>query len=320
MCTVPRLSIVIPCLSENEQFENTLISVLENRPRDCEVLVTYPGAYEDPYELEGEVSFIETRPDASLLEMVHIGWAQSAGDVVHVLQCGIRVSEGWTDGILPWFDKPSIGSAAPLLVCPGTRTVAGLRHGLLGRKLVHQTPSANPVAAPSIIGPTLRAAFYRRAALEEVGGFDLVVGDRFGDVDIALTLESAGYDSICEPSSSVTACCAEPARLGFSDARRAERVFRKHVSPQENRKRIWLHGLAVFAEFLFPFPGPRRALRFLGRLAGNCEPRLPHRDRPQEIKHASPHRPAHLAHREPHTHSSSAAVRQERRRRRRVVA
>ncbi|MFV1966297.1 MAG: glycosyltransferase family 2 protein [Pirellulaceae bacterium] len=320
---MPRLSIVIPCLSENEQFENTLISVLRNRPRDCEVLVIYPGTYPDPYDLEGEVCFVETRSEASLLELVHVGWARSTGEVVHILQCGMQVDEGWTDAILARFDKLSIGSVSPLVERQSEdsgRIVAGVRHGLLGRKLVYRASSASPQTAPTILGPTLAAGFYRRAALEEVRGFDAVVGDRYGDVDVALALESAGYDSVCEPSSLVTATRTENQPLGFADARRAERLFWKHLPPHEKTGRIFLHLMTVVAEFLFPFPGPRRAVRLLGRLVGSLEPRIPRRGQSQEVGHVGPPKPASMSHPDARSRNSSSDDRQNPPRRRRVVA
>src|SRR5436305_571247 len=40
---VPRLSIIIPCLGGAAEFDGTLVSVLQNRPADCEVLVALGG-------------------------------------------------------------------------------------------------------------------------------------------------------------------------------------------------------------------------------------------------------------------------------------
>ena len=52
-----RLAIVITDGGSIESLESTLVSVLENRPPDCEVLVALAGPYADPYELSGEVRF-----------------------------------------------------------------------------------------------------------------------------------------------------------------------------------------------------------------------------------------------------------------------
>jgi len=60
---VPRLSIVIPCLGGAAEFDATLVSVLQHRPADCEVLVIHNEPYDDPYALGHEVRFVECRSD-----------------------------------------------------------------------------------------------------------------------------------------------------------------------------------------------------------------------------------------------------------------
>ncbi len=66
---VPRLSIVVPISRDLAAFESTLISVLENRPRDCEVLVTHDGSYDDPFNLCDEVRFV-IADSAALVDLV----------------------------------------------------------------------------------------------------------------------------------------------------------------------------------------------------------------------------------------------------------
>jgi len=56
---VPRLSIVIPVLGDPRKLDDTLVSVLENRPAHCEILVVHNEPYDDPYQLSNEVCFIE---------------------------------------------------------------------------------------------------------------------------------------------------------------------------------------------------------------------------------------------------------------------
>jgi Glycosyltransferases involved in cell wall biogenesis len=43
----PRLSIVIPAVSSAEDLEQTLVSVLENRPDDCEIMVALGCHHDD---------------------------------------------------------------------------------------------------------------------------------------------------------------------------------------------------------------------------------------------------------------------------------
>src|SRR3954469_4194264 len=63
---VPRLSIVIPCLGGAADFDATLVSVLQNRPGDCEVLVAHSEPYDDPYRLHGEVHFIHVEEHSTV--------------------------------------------------------------------------------------------------------------------------------------------------------------------------------------------------------------------------------------------------------------
>ena len=56
---MPRLSIVIPVLGDPQQLDDTLLSVLENRPANCEILVVHNQPYHDPYNLSDEVRFVE---------------------------------------------------------------------------------------------------------------------------------------------------------------------------------------------------------------------------------------------------------------------
>ena len=79
-----RLSIVIPCLGGASDFDDTLVSVLQNRPADCEVLVAHREPYDDPYALSGEVQFIESQSD-SLAALLNTALDQASGEVLHVM-------------------------------------------------------------------------------------------------------------------------------------------------------------------------------------------------------------------------------------------
>ena len=190
--TVPRLSIVIPCLVCDKRFENTLASVLQNRPDSCEVLVTVAGSYDDPYELGNEVGFVEASADASLLELINLGVAHAGGEVVHVLQCGLEVCEGWTDEPLRRFDDESIAAVSPWIVAEHSssgRATVGVGYGSGGKRRECRLRLTRRVdACRHVLGPTLRAAFYRRELFCAMGGFDAGIGWEFADIDMALSL------------------------------------------------------------------------------------------------------------------------------------
>ena len=67
---MPRLSIIVPHRQDDQQLEATILSVLENRPRDCEVIVVHDGSYLDPYQLSDELIYVQEEQGASLTELL----------------------------------------------------------------------------------------------------------------------------------------------------------------------------------------------------------------------------------------------------------
>ncbi len=46
-------------MGDQQRFEDTLVSVLENQPERSEVVVVTRGPYDDPYDLRREVGIVE---------------------------------------------------------------------------------------------------------------------------------------------------------------------------------------------------------------------------------------------------------------------
>ena len=118
---MPRLTIVIPCLGGAAEFDGTLVSVLQHRPADCEIVVVHREAYDDPYDLAGEVRFIEQGEARSLAALANVGLAAAQGDVLHLLACGLEATEGWTDAPLAILEDEEIAAVAPAIVAPAPR-------------------------------------------------------------------------------------------------------------------------------------------------------------------------------------------------------
>src|SRR5687768_12308563 len=134
---VPRLSILIPALRDSREFEYTLASVLQNRPDECEVLVAHAFPYDDPYRLSGEVCFLPVLEAKQAVTLLNAGFEAACSRIIHVVQCGLEVDEGWTDEALEAFDDPRVASATPLVV-DATRTKlwsAGVGYSRWGRRL-----------------------------------------------------------------------------------------------------------------------------------------------------------------------------------------
>ena len=111
-----RLSIVIPVLGDPQQLDDTLVSVLENRPANCEIVVVHNRPYHDPYRLSDEVRFIEAERGTALAECLNRGLAASRASVVHVLTCGVEVSAGWADVAFRRFGDPDVAAVGSVVL------------------------------------------------------------------------------------------------------------------------------------------------------------------------------------------------------------
>ncbi len=270
---MPRLSIVIPCQTCDERFENTLASVLQNRPQESEVIAVFSGAYEDPYELGDEVRFLEVSPGASLLDLINVGIDQSQSEVVNLLGCGVEVEEGWADAALKRFSRASVGCVAPLLIprqATDRQAVAGVRYGRGGTKQICRIrPDRAAKRAPRILGPSLQAAFYRCASLRRIGGMDARVGEELADVDAAISLKSAGLESVCEPESRVFTEAVPPAMLRqFSTGANHEQLFWKHAGDSGLLLSLCAHAMVVTGEVLQTVVRPSMLGYLFGRMYG----------------------------------------------------
>ena len=275
--SVPRLSILIPCLGESRQFENTLASVLQNRPADCEILVPHDQPYSDPYQLSGEVCFIQVPEAKSVVGLLNAGFEAARSAVVHVLQCGMEVSEGWSEAALAQFENDNVGLVSPVLVhtkSSATILAAGWNFTVAGR--CHLSAAGSKLAslrtpARDFLGPTLAAGYYRRS-LWRLLRWDASVIDELAPLALALAARELGAASILEPGSVVSSeiplipSCNES--FGYHQAATVERFFWRETNQQANWGIVALHLGLLFVETLAALPSLRAFTGLLGRIAG----------------------------------------------------
>lgn len=299
-----RLSILIPFVGNAQLLEETLVSVLENRPEQSEVLVLLGRPYDDPYHLGDEVRFLHAPPRASLVGCLNLGLGMSRAEVVHVLACGTEVSEGWADQALAHFQEPQVACVAPVIVdsrTPGRVIAVGAEY-LPGGTLRWLRPALSVEELPAeplpVLGPHTAAAFYRKAAVERLGGFQS--GDRLTLVDLGLALERSGYRTVCDPGCQVRLAPAARDRAGaFRRALDAERLFWRWAAVHGWGRSLTRHATALTTEgvrgLLRPTLLPWMAGRLLGSLAIGQ-----HRHCRRRLRQAAANLPAHTAPGAPH--------------------
>ncbi|GIW97099.1 MAG: hypothetical protein KatS3mg111_0432 [Pirellulaceae bacterium] len=212
---MPRVSIIIPYLHDDARLEATLVSVLENRPSDCEILVVHDGSYTNPYQLEDEVVLVDTDAGATAVDLINAALRASCAPFLHTLWPGIEVFDHWLEEALEELEGSEAAAAALGLELEGGGEIIG----------VHGNPYACAAPWSSVLvsldstapfGPLLHCAVYRRRVLLGLDGLPQtsVIG---ASLLTAAAIDALGFDTIaCAPvgrTSSHVLACQSPADL-----------------------------------------------------------------------------------------------------------
>ncbi len=311
---VPRLSILIPVLGNLDRLEDTLVSVLENRPHDSQIVVALDQSYDDPYELTDELTFVQGSRELGVAECLNLGLAATEAPIVHVLRCGAEVEPNWAEPALEAFDDPDVASVAPLVLDRAERDrvlCAGVGYQSAGRfrRLAEGMSLAGAkIPRRELVGPEVWAAFYRRSAVWQAGGFSSEAGDRLVGVDMGLWLAQAGWQTVFEPQSRLFVDQAAVRRPGiFQEGWQSERFFWRWAPRAGWGRSLTAHTGLLASESLRTLIQPWSAFRLLGRLVGGLR-LAAHHEHWQTMRDVAvrPGAPA-----EPHFADSTKAVQRE---------
>lgn len=291
---MPRLSILIPVLGNLNRLEETLVSVLENRPHDSQIVVVLDEPYDDPYALTDEVTFVRGSPDSGLAEQLNLGWRAATAPIVHVLRCGSEVEPDWAEPALAPFRDPLVGSVAPLVLertNPEAVLTAGVDYRPRGETrppAARGTPREAIAPRPGLLGPEAWAAFFRKAAIDQVGGFSPEVGDRLAGVDVGLWLKQAGWRSVFQPECRIYLDRTVVHRVGpFREGWETERFFWRWAPQAGWGRSLRGHARLLAAEGLSALVCPSLFARLAGRVVGAVR-LTAHRDHWRAIKALPP--------------------------------
>ncbi len=272
-----RLAIIIPYLGDTPALENTLASVLANRPEDSEIFAVLLRPYEDPYEVKDEVRLVQGDPRGGVVGAVNHGIHLASAPVIHVLLCGTEVQEGWADAALARLADPRIAVVAPLVLdadVPSRIVAAGIAYHIGGAVVplaAGLTANSAGLSVKRVLAPHPAAAFYRKSAVEILGGFDPAVGDRLAGIDAGLALEQLGWLTVMEPGSRVLAPPRSVPRAGaFRQAVEAERLFWRWAPILGRARSVAAHGLLMIGEGARGMLNLSIVPRSAGRLVGAC--------------------------------------------------
>ncbi len=275
---MPRLSIVIPFVGSPKRLEATLVSVLENRPEDCEVIVVCGRRYADPYDLADEVRFVEAR-GADPAACINRGIEASLAAVVHVLTAGAEVEPGWTEAALRHFDDGRVAAVAPLVLDaanPQQVLAAGLAFDRGGGALpLGRDAGSQALTSPrQVLCPDPAAALLRRSIVRKAGGLATDLAMPATLIDLGLLLRHVGLRTVVEPQCRVRIGQAHRLTAGaYGQGRDFERLFWQWAPRRGPLGTLALHGASVAADCMGRLPLPGAAACLLGRLVGYAFPR-----------------------------------------------
>jgi GT2 family glycosyltransferase len=284
---VHRLSIVIPCPVFNQSAEDTLVSVLQNRPANCEVIVVTAGKYDDPYDLDGEVKFVEEEGNSGLTKLVNCGFEAASAEVVHLLLPGVQALDQWTDAALYHFEDPQVAAVSPALVANANEVRAislGVGYWACGVRCVmgKGTKLTDPrIAKTAILGPCFEAGFYRRSVFSALGGFDERMSVHGADVELGLAMRQLGCQTVAEPASTMVRGKVNVCASSFQRARQAERLFRRYST--RGAGLAVLHAVIAVWDVLKSIPRPQMITKACGRISAWFEAGI--QERQQERVH-----------------------------------
>ena len=171
--TAPRISIVTPCLNRAATIEAAIGSVLAQGPSAVEHIIVDGGSTDGTAEVLARYPHLTVirEADRNLYDAINKGLRAARGDVVGLLNSDDLYAPGAFVAMEAAMADPRldmvIGAAEFFVVDDGRERILKRLSGVEAVGLTE----ANAISGIT----TMNAAFYRRALLDRVGGFD----DRF---------------------------------------------------------------------------------------------------------------------------------------------
>ncbi len=277
---MPQLSILVPAVGGQTALEDTLISVLENRPPSCEVMLICEPGFPDPYDLQDEVRFVHA--SGEWRSMLNEGIRAARGNVVHSLFPGVLATPHWTTAAverLAAAPPHMLGVAPTITNVHNAATFCGVSLSAAGRR--SRIEDASPQLPIGPLAPSWHGGFFRTHLLRQMGGWNSRIVAELADIELALRAEANGWD-VVQVNGSHLLDTHRSDRPSFGEssefriARDTTRLQRTYfVEDSQPFPRLG----AMLLHTLSDLPHPSR---WVGRLAGRFGPPI---NDPQPLPH-----------------------------------
>jgi len=203
---VPRLSIIVPHRNHDARLETTLLSLLENRPEESEIILVHNGSYSNPYQLEDEVLLISEERQATTAQLLNAGVMAACAPVVCILLDGVVVGPQWSTSAVHKLNSLQCAAVAVAVDCGAPqRTALGIDPRILRSSSASQVGRVELTrGGEDCLGPSLACGFYSRKVLLSVAGWNEALDENVADVELALLLAALGLECELDGTARVT--------------------------------------------------------------------------------------------------------------------
>jgi GT2 family glycosyltransferase len=205
----PAIDVVVP-VYEHYDLTSSCLEHLARQSVEHSVIVVDDGSRDgSPERLRREwpgVRMLQLESNGGYTRAVNHGVRAGVAEYVVLLNNDVQPRPDCLERLIaPMQHDERVGSVAALMLAPGERgaidsfgvsadvTLAGFAR-MQGRQ-----PAGIGAAGPALTGPEGTTGAYRRAAWEQVGGFDETISAYMEILDLALRLRSAGWSTAQAP-------------------------------------------------------------------------------------------------------------------------
>ncbi len=206
-----RVSIAIPTLAADERLEQCVGSLARQTWPDVEVIVVdNSGRSLARARLKDRpnVRVIENERNQGFGAAVNRAWREGTGELLATLNDDAVAAPGWAEAMARAIERrETIGMCASQVRVAGEGVLdsAGMRIARDGssKQRGHSRPPREFDAASEVLCPSGSAALYRRAMIEQIGGFDEDFFLYCEDTDLGLRARRAGWTCVYVPEAVV---------------------------------------------------------------------------------------------------------------------
>ena len=276
---MPRLTIIIPHVPpvSVQLLEETILSVLENRDTEVDVLVATAGSYCDPYHLSDEgVDFLTLSRENTAVDCVNAAVAAACDGIACVLFPGTKWGNCDLADVFEAFCNEQVVAAVPGIADQKRKNrvfSSGITCHPSGTIQNHRAGQA--ILRHAVLAPHLAGAFFRTSALRQWGGLHPQLGLQAAYLDFCFLAAQKKHQTIELPACIFWGTATQKVFTSlFEQAKQSEMLYRLWHHQGNSRQNAKSHAKSVCSEFLSHFPHYRTFQLLTGRMAGRLSGNL----------------------------------------------